>query len=152
MKENELIRLYEKHPILPGLADTLCSSGPERINISGVSGSLKAIIIASIFHRTQSTNIVIVPEKEDAAYLYNDIVTLTGVESVFFFPSTFKRSILYEQTDPASIVLRTEVLNHLASGKRKSVIVTYPEAVMEKVISRKNLRKNTFTISSRFCI
>jgi transcription-repair coupling factor (superfamily II helicase) len=147
MKENELIRLYEKHPILPGLADTLCSSGPERINISGVSGSLKAIIIASIFHRTQSTNIVIVPEKEDAAYLYNDIVTLTGVESVFFFPSTFKRSILYEQTDPASIVLRTEVLNHLASGKRKSVIVTYPEAVMEKVISRKNLRKNTFTIS-----
>jgi len=147
MNENELIRLYDKHPVLHGLADTLFLSGPERINISGVSGSLKAIIIAGIFHRTQTTNIVIVPEKEDAAYLYNDIVTLTGAESVFFFPSTFKRSILYEQTDPASIVLRTEVLNHLASGKRKSVIVTYPEAVMEKVISRSNLRKNTFIIS-----
>ena len=65
----------------------------------------------------------------------------------FSFPSTYKRSVQYEQTEPANIVLRTEVLNHLASGKRKGIIVTYPESVMEKVVSRKNLKKNTFNIS-----
>ncbi len=70
-----------------------------------------------------------------------------GDESVFFFPSTYKRSVQYEQTEPANIVLRTEVLNHLASGKRKGIIVTYPESVMEKVVSRRNLKKNTFNIS-----
>ena len=64
-----------------------------------------------------------------------------------FFPSTYKRSVQYEQTEPANIVLRTEVLNHLASGKRKGIIVTYPESVMEKVVSRKNLKKNTFNIN-----
>ncbi len=75
------------------------------------------------------------------------MVSLSGDETVFFFPSTYKRSVQYEQTEPANIVLRTEVLNFLASGKRKGVIVTYPESVMEKVISRKNLKKNTFQIN-----
>ncbi len=147
MKENDLTRLFVKHPVLSELSDALASSGSERIGINGVSGSLKAIIVANIFSRTQFTHIIVVPEKEDAAYLYNDIVTQTGEESVFFFPSTFKRSVLYEQTEPANILLRTEVLNYLASGKKKGIIITYPEAVMEKVISRRNLLKNTFTIS-----
>ena len=85
--------------------------------------------------------------KEDAAYFYNDLVSLVGEDSVFFFPSTYKRSVQYEQTEPANIVLRTEVLNHLASGKRKGIVVTYPESVMEKVVSKKNLKKNTFNIN-----
>jgi transcription-repair coupling factor (superfamily II helicase) len=55
--------------------------------------------------------------------------------------------VQYEQTEPANIVLRTEVLSHLASGKRKGIIVTYPESAMEKVVSRKNLKKNTFNIN-----
>jgi transcription-repair coupling factor (superfamily II helicase) len=91
--------------------------------------------------------VVIIPEKEEAAYFYNDLVSLSGDETIFFFPSTYKRSVQYEQTEPANIVLRTEVLNHLASGKRKGVIVTYPESVMEKVISKRNLKKNTFQVN-----
>jgi transcription-repair coupling factor (superfamily II helicase) len=103
--------------------------------------------LSLVFHRTQTTHIVLIPEKEDAAYFYNDLVALLGDEQVFFFPSTYKRSVQYEQTEPANIVLRTEVLNHLASGKRKGIIVTYPESVMEKVISRRNLKKNTLQIT-----
>ncbi len=147
MKKNELSGLFENHPVISGLTDTLTKPGTKPINITGTTGSLKAIVVANLFSRTQFTHIVVVPEKEDAAYLYNDIIAMVGEESVFFFPSTYKRSVLYEQTDPANIVLRTEVLNHLASGKRKGIIVTYPESVMEKVISRKNLKKNTFTIT-----
>ena len=105
------------------------------------------MVLSFVFHKTQTTHVVIIPEKEDAAYFYNDLISILGEESVFFFPSTYKRSVQYEQTEPANIVLRTEVLNHLASGKRKGIIVTYPESVMEKVVSRKNLKKNTFNIS-----
>ena len=147
MKENELTGLFNDHPVLSGLTEAISTSRAERISIAGLSGSSKAMIVAKVFLKTQFTHIVIVPEKEDAAYLYNDFVSLAGEDSVFFFPSTYKRSVQYEQTEPANIVLRTEVLNHLASGKRKGIIVTYPESVMEKVISRRNLKKNTFNIT-----
>ncbi len=147
MRENELTGHFNTHPVLSGLTEAISTSGVDRIGVAGLSGSSKAIAVASIFLNTQFTYIVIIPEKEDAAYFYNDLVSLCGEESVFFFPSTYKRSVQYEQTEPANIVLRTEVLNHLASGKRKGIIVTYPESVMEKVISRKNLKKNTFHIT-----
>jgi len=147
MKENELIGLYDKHSSILSLAGSIENQKFQRLGLTGLSGSLKALILARIFLKTSLTHLVILPEKEDAAYFYNDLVAMTGDDSVFFFPSTFKRSVQYEQTEPANIVLRTEVLNHLASGKKKGIIVTYPESVMEKVISRRNLKKNTLSIS-----
>lgn len=146
MKENELICLFNDHPVLSRLSEAIHESTAGRISVTGLSGSSKAMAIARVFMQTSVTHVVVVPEKEDAAYLYNDLVSLTGDDSVFFFPSTYKRSVQYEQTEPANIVLRTEVLNHLSSGNPKGIIVTYPESVMEKVISRKNLKKNTFSI------
>jgi transcription-repair coupling factor (superfamily II helicase) len=146
MKENELTELYKNHPVLPSLIETIITDKSSKILIEGLSGSSKAMILSLVLYKTQNTHVVILSEKEDAAYFYNDMVSLAGECPVFFFPSTYKRSVQYEQTDPANIVLRTEVLNLLGSGKRKCVIVTYPESIMEKVISRKNLKKNTFTI------
>jgi transcription-repair coupling factor (superfamily II helicase) len=147
MKENILTDIFDSHPGLANLRGGINSDGTEKIIVSGLTGSLKAIAVSKIFSETQLIHLVIIPEKEDAAYFYNDLVSLLGDDSVFFFPSTYKRSVLYEQTEPANIVLRTEVLNHLSSGRRKGIIVSYPESVMEKVISRRNLKKNTLRIS-----
>jgi transcription-repair coupling factor (superfamily II helicase) len=146
MKVNQLTDHYNSHPNLPSLVEAINNSASGNINIDGLTGSAKSVVISVIFHKSQTTQLVVLPEKEDAAYFYNDLISSVGEESVFFFPSTYKRSIQYEQTEPANIVLRTEVLNHLASGKRKGIIVTYPESVMEKVVSRRNLKKNTFNI------
>ncbi len=148
MKGNEITALFSDHPVLTMLTEAIESNQTDRIGVAGLAGSSKSIVVAKVFRKTQFTHVVIVPEKEDAAYFYNDLVSLTGEDSVFFFPSTYKRSVQYEQTEPANIVLRTEVLNHLASGKRKGIIVTYPESVMEKVINRRNLKKNTFNIAA----
>ncbi len=148
MKENGIIKLYSGHPVLNNLLAGIDSDKPAaRFRIEGLSGSTKSIVLSHIFQSTQLIHVAVIPEKEEAAYFYNDLVSLAGDEAVFFFPSTYKRSVQYEQTEPANIVLRTEVLNHLASGKRKGVIVTYPESVMEKVISRRNLKKNTFQVN-----
>ena len=147
MKENELITQCNNHPAIPDLVEAINADKTRRFRIEGLSGSSRAMAMSLVFQRTQTTHLVIIPEKEDAAYFYNDLVSLLGEESVFFFPSTYKRSVQYEQTEPANIVLRTEVLNHLASGKRKGIVVTYPESVMEKVVSRKNLKKNTFNLN-----
>ena len=147
MKENDLTDYYSHHPVLPSLIETVSADNYRNIRLEGLSGSSKAMVLAHVFHKTQTTHVVIIPEKEDAAYFYNDLVSLIREDSVFFFPSTYKRSVQYEQTEPANIVLRTEVLNHLASGKRKGIVVTYPESAMEKVVSRRNLKKNTFNIN-----
>ncbi len=147
MKENKLIDHYVNHPYLPSLIENINADLTGRIRVEGLTGSSRAMVLSIVFQKTQTTHVVVIPEKEDAAYFYNDLVSLNGEEAVFFFPSTYKRSVQYEQTEPANIVLRTEVLNHLASGKRKGIIVTYPESAMEKVVSRKNLKKNTFNIT-----
>jgi len=146
MKETELPDHYSNHPVLPSLIEALSEDKTGNFVIEGLSGSSRAIVLSLVFQKTQTTHVVVIPEKEDAAYFYNDLVSLIGDDSVFFFPSTYKRSVQYEQTEPANIVLRTEVLNHLASGKRKAIVITYPESAMEKVVSRKNLKKNTFNI------
>ena len=147
MKENELNIAYREHPTVRILHRAVTGSESSRVCIEGASGSSKTLVAASLFSEMQNIHLVVLPEKEDAAYFYNDLCALLGEETVFFFPSTYKRSVQYGQTEPANIVLRTEVLNFLSSGKRKGIIVTYPESVMEKVVNKKTLKKNTFNIS-----
>ena len=147
MKESPFIQKYLGHPHLASLIASAASENINTLRLEGLTASSRAVVLATVLSKTQTTHLVILPEKEDAAYFYNDLIALTGEDAVFFFPSTYKRSVQYEQTEPANIVLRTEVLNFLASGKRKGIIVSYPESVMEKVISRRSLKKNTFNIS-----
>ncbi len=147
MRYNQITEYFKNHPVVPDLIDAVNDDKTSAIGLEGLTGSSKAILLSIVYGATQTTHVAILPEKEDAAYFYNDLVSLLGDDSVFFFPSTYKRSVQYEQTEPANIVLRTEVLNHLATGKRKGIIVTYPESVMEKVVSRRNLKKNTLNIS-----
>ncbi|HNY14472.1 MAG TPA: transcription-repair coupling factor [Bacteroidales bacterium] len=147
MKNNEITGAYSGHPSLGKIIGLLEDPSAGNLNIEGLTGSSRSVIVALAYNKMQAMHLVILPEKEDAAYFYNDLVALSGDEGIFFFPSTYKRSVQYEQTEPANIVLRTEVLNHLSSGRRKGIIVTYPESLMEKVISRRNLKKNTFRVS-----
>ena len=138
---------YRQHPSFIRLEKLLEDDSREPLIINGLSGSAKAVVMAGVLSQQPTTHVVILPEKEDAAYFYNDLTSLIGEETIFFFPGTYKRSVMYDQTEPANIILRTEVLNFLGSGKRKCIIVTYPESIMEKVVSKSNLKKNTFEIS-----
>jgi transcription-repair coupling factor (superfamily II helicase) len=146
MKGNELTQLYYGHPVISELEKALTDNSKRRIRIRGLSGSSYSFVSSVASSRLEETLLIILPEKEDAAYVYNDIASIAGYDGIFFFPSSYKRSVQYEQTEPANIVLRTEVLNHLAGNKGKCIIVSYPEALMEKVINRKTLKKNTFII------
>lgn len=142
----ELDRLYLEHPHTNKICELLKSPDLSKTGLIGLAGSSKSLFLSSIFNKLQSTHLVILNDKEEAAYFHNDLASLLGEELVFFFPSTYKRSIQFGQTESSNLVLRTEVMNHLSSGKRKCIIVTYPESVMEKVISKKNLQKNTLKI------
>lgn len=146
MNKSDLGKLYLKHPNFKPLAGHLAEDKQGNIAAEDLTGSARSLLVAALFNSLHTTHIIILPEKEDAAYFYNDLVSILGEELVFFFPSTYKRSIQYGQTEASNIVLRTEVMNHLGSGKRKCIVVSYPESVMEKVISKKVFRKNTLQI------
>ena len=84
---------------------------------------------------------------EEAGYFYHDLVQLTGGDGIYFFPSAYRRAIKYGHVDPANEILRTEVLSTLQDPTVPFVIVTYPDALAEKVISREVLKENTLKIS-----
>lgn len=103
--------------------------------------------IASLFSKRRGSYVCVLNDLEEAGYFYHDLVQLTGGDGIYFFPSAYRRAIKYGHVDPANEILRTEVLSTLQDPTVPFVIVTYPEALAEKVISREVLKENTLKIS-----
>ena len=116
----------------------------EILRLSGLSGSSKAVYIHSILSKLKGTHLIILEDKEESAYFYNDLTTLDGNERTVFFPSSYTRSIHYKKTDEANIITRTQVLKRLNERHTSTFLVTYPDAILERVISHKGLNANTF--------
>jgi len=94
----------------------------------------------------KSPLLVVADDMTDAGYLYNDIRAVAGEEAVAVFPSGYKRDIKYGQVDPPSQILRTDVLDRLASSRRLRCVVTCPEALAEMVAAREALDENTIQL------
>jgi transcription-repair coupling factor (superfamily II helicase) len=124
--------------------------GVTRIHLKSVVGSAVSFITAAAYQNIYKTNLLIVNDKEEAAYLLNDLENLLGEENVLFFPASYRMPYEHEEIDNANILLRAEVLNKLnspsASGSKHVCIVSYPEALTEKVVTKTHLTKNTLQI------
>ena len=107
-------------------------------------GSSLSFVLFDIFKRTGQTLLFVGDDKEQAAYLLNDLELLLGQEQVLFFQSSYRRPYQTEETDNANVLLRAEVLSQLQQGAR--VVVSYSEALFEKVLTRQQLDKNTLTL------
>ena len=90
--------------------------------------------------------VFILGDLEEAGYFYHDLTQVLGTERILFFPSSFRRSVKYGQKDAANEILRTEVLSRLQKGEEGLCIVTYPDALAEKVVSRQELSENTLKL------
>ena len=116
-------------------------------------GSAKAFAVEECFREKGGQHLVICASKEDAAYFYNDLEALFGEreidyskKQILFYPTSYKRPYEPERPDNTYILSRTEVLQRLSTSERRTVIVSYPEALSEKVFTRKLLAKNTFKV------
>jgi transcription-repair coupling factor (superfamily II helicase) len=118
----------------------------QNVFLSGLTGSSKSFAVASLFRQTGRFFLCVLNDLEEAGYFYHDLSQLLGDEQALFFPSGFRRAIRYGQADQASHILRTEALARLQETDRPCIIVSYPEAMAEKVVSRQTLRKNTLKI------
>ena len=126
---------------------TAISKSKEKIHLKGVLGSSLSFTIASVFKTTNQPFLLIFDNKEEAAYYLNDLEVLLDDKEVLFYPGSYRRPYQIEETDNANVLLRAEVLNRINSQKKPALIVTYPEALFEKVLSRKELEKSTFKVA-----
>ena len=118
----------------------------ENAEVTGLAGASLSIVIANLFNTVHRPLLVLLPDKEESAYILNDLETLVGEQQVLFFPDSYRRPYQIEDTDNANVLLRAEVLNQLSHNTKPLLIVSYPEALFEKVITRKQLEKNTLKI------
>ncbi|WP_459600555.1 transcription-repair coupling factor [Dysgonomonas reticulitermitis] len=105
------------------------------------------MLSASLFHKTGNSFLYVLNDPESAGYFYHDLIQILGTNNIFFFPSAYKRAIKYGQIDAAYEILRTEVLGKLQADEEHVIIVSYPEALAEKVVAKDILEKNTIQIS-----
>ncbi|AXT61479.1 transcription-repair coupling factor [Aquimarina sp. AD10] len=118
-----------------------------KVHLQGLLGSSLSFAITAIFETSEQPFLCIFNDKEEAAYYLNDLEQLLGDKNVLFYPGSYRRPYQIEETDNANVLLRAEVLNRINSRKKPALIVTYPDALFEKVVTRKELEKNTLKIS-----
>ena len=114
--------------------------------LSGLAGSSAPMMMAAL-PKADKPMIVVGDSLDDAGYLYHDLSRILGEDAVLMFPSGYKRSIKYGQVDPPSQIMRNEVLNHWTIDEKLRFVVTYPEALAEKVASKKTIDDNTISLS-----
>jgi len=119
----------------------------QQISITNLVGSALSFAISGAFKKADLPFLIILNDKEEAAYYLNDLEQLLGDKNVLFYPGSYRRPYQIEETNNANILLRTEVLNRINSQKKPAVILTYPEALFEKVVTKAELNKNTLKIS-----
>lgn len=115
--------------------------------ISGLNGSSLSIVLKTAFQDADKPFLLICNDKEEAAFYLNDLEKMIGEDKVLFYPGSYRRPYQIEETDNANVLLRAEVLNRINSRKKPAMIVTYPDALFEKVVTRKELEKNTLKIT-----
>lgn len=157
----DLLQSYQNTPRLFQLADRLSFAHTEgssqKITLKNLNGSAAQFVVAAAFQHpscSQLNHLVILNDAEEAAYFHNTLENLTGALDIFYFPSSFKNRKNYQLLNSSHVMLRTEALTKLsaarssASGANKKVLVTYPEALFEKVVLPSTLSSNIIHIKS----
>ncbi|MBN8686977.1 MAG: transcription-repair coupling factor [Chitinophagales bacterium] len=151
MSVKELLERYQNTPRLFQLADRLSFSQPEKIYLEHLRGSAAPFVVAAAFTHpslAQQNHLVILNDAEEAAYFHNTLENLTEALDIFYFPASFKNRKNYQLLNSSHVMLRTEALTKIAAGGNKKILVSYPEALFEKVVLPKTLSSNIILIKT----
>jgi len=147
LSKTALYKTYDNAPKTQQIVARLLENNQVKMQLSGLLGSALSFVIRSVFKKTELPFLIVLNNKEEAAYYLNDLEQMIGEQDVLFYPGSFRRPYQIEETDNANVLLRAEVLNRINSRKKPAIIVTYPEALFEKVVTRKELDKNTLKVA-----
>ncbi|MBP6335730.1 MAG: transcription-repair coupling factor, partial [Bacteroidia bacterium] len=142
MDRLQLLGLYTSRPIVISIVSKIAEPVAGRLRLTGFSGSSDAVTAAAIFSKGNQSQIFVLNDKEEAAYFMNDFENILGESQVFLFPASSRKAFQVHDQDKGSVLLRAEVLSRLNRGI-KTAVITYPEAIVEKVVTRRNLELNS---------
>ncbi len=137
---HNLLDLYQNDRRTKLLLDTLQKHAAARVLLDGVTSGQRAFIAAGAWLAQPRTHVLIAGDKEEAAYLQNDLAGLLEQKAVHFFPDSFKRPQFFEELNATHTLERADTVNRIATSRTAGeLIVTYPEALLERVVSPKAL-------------
>lgn len=145
LRAQDFLNIYCADGLIKTVAAGIHAPKNQNIRLKGLAGSFDAVITASSFKLHPHDYFIVLQDKEEAAYFQNDLQNLLGRE-ILLFPMSYKRPYEFLEIENANILMRAEVLNRLAEKTKPEIIVTYPEALSEKVINKRSLATNTFTV------
>ncbi len=150
MEIQGLQALYAGHKSVKALGKALEDGSVKTIFAEGLCASAAPLLFSSLAVADPSLMgrpfVFVLDDAEEAGYFYHDLAQVLGDEEVLYFPSSFRRAVKFGQRDAANEILRTEVVSRLAADARPLFVVTYPDAMMEKVVSRKKLAEQTLVL------
>lgn len=147
MEKKEFLSLYENDPFVKTIASEVKSKSGQNFQLKGMSGSLDMILVTIITQINRGCHLIIAHDKEEAAYLAGDLQEFREKEDSMLFPSSYKVPYQLDDVENANVLMRAEILTRVQTKERdKEIIVTYPDALYEKVVNKRSLKENTFTV------
>ena len=144
---HDVLKKYESSDFVQSSIAKIQENPIQKIHCSGQVGSSLSFLTAQIIQQSGNPILLMLDDKEEAAYVLNELEALFSKDEVLFLPDSYRRPYEIEETNNANVVLRTEVLNALNGAKKPRIVVTYAEGLFEKVVTRKVLSKNTLKVS-----
>ncbi|MGB5463989.1 MAG: transcription-repair coupling factor, partial [Aureibaculum sp.] len=145
MSKQTIVKLYEQSANVNQIVQQLQQQNT-KLHLQHLAGSSLSFVISSTFKQLEKPYLLIFNDKEEAAYYLNDLEQLLGEQNVLFYPGSYRRPYQIEEIDNVNILLRSEVLNRINSRKKPAIIVTYPDALFEKVVTKSELERNTLKL------
>ena len=146
MSKQEIVNQYQESAKVKQILNQIQRDN-NHIQITNLVGSSMSFVISETFKKDKKSYLLIFNDKEEAAYHLNDLEQLLDQKRVLFYPGSYRRPYQIDETDNANVLMRSEVLNRINSRKKPVIIVTYPEALFEKVVTKKDLEKNTLKLA-----
>ena len=144
MNSQEFAHLFDKHPVLNQLENEVIA-GKTRIGIQNCIGSAKSITIAHVLKNLQRSQLIICDDLEQAENMYSDMKVFANHNLVFLWKDSFRKSFSLTHSDNNKIQSNANVLEAISDIEHPKIVVTYPEAITEKIINQDELKKSKLT-------
>ncbi|MBE8721687.1 transcription-repair coupling factor [Sphingobacterium pedocola] len=146
MNIQEILEKYGKTEQVRTLVNVIQSKNP-KVHLKGLIGSADAMVASAVYHLHVRPYVFILPTHEEASYFLSDLESIFD-KQILFFPASYRKAFEFTQLDSAHVLQRAETLSALNhTSELPKIVVTYPEAIAEKVINRSDLEKNTLEIT-----
>ncbi|MEZ4929668.1 MAG: hypothetical protein R2777_06630 [Chitinophagales bacterium] len=148
MNFEELTQLFKNSKNTAQLLEQL-SGSEQKIFLNGLHGSAMPFIAETVFRQSRNSHVFVLEDAISAAYFHNDLSSLITQKDIFFFPDSFKKSGQIHELNNSNVQLRTETINRITNPTTKAeIVITYPEALFEKVVKKQVLAKNMLNIKA----